>query len=118
MNNRELVSFFVSGIISGLLFWAYEVGENFSSHTAILLLVIILVFALGVAFVISVPIYFVLKKYKKNSIVLISIFSMVVSTIILCSFKNLYPWEYPIAPLIGLFTSFIFIWVNKSKRAI
>ena len=113
MNNRELIGFFVSGIVSGLLFWIYEVGRYFSSHTAILLLVIIVICALGVVLVISAPIYFFLKKYKKNNIILISIFSMIVSTIVLCSFKKLYPWEYPIAPFIGLFASFMFVWINK-----
>ena len=67
MNNRELVSFFVSGIVSGLLFWIYEVNSYFLSHTAILLLVIIIFIALGIVFVINAPIYFVLKRYKKNT---------------------------------------------------
>ena len=113
MNDRDLLSLFASGIVSGILFWAYEFGLYLADPEALIILIPVIFVSTGLTFIFGLPVLYVIRLYFINKDIAIYISGAVISTIVLCNFKSLYPWEYPVAPIVGLLSSFTFLLIRK-----
>ncbi len=111
--------FLVAGIISASLFMLFELRLQIFTLNGLFFLSVAVILATGCASFFGIPFYLILRKKKLLSLANILALTNILGVVIICGFKQVYPWDYPFVFLVCFITGVIFYmmlpWAERSK---